>query len=583
MPLLGITHLIEHLALFPLSDREYEYNGMVSPMFTEFYCEGEPEEVVDFLNSVIDSLDHLNFDRLDDELRVLSIEMNDFGPSPFSFMAGARFGTTSLGVTHQPDFGAQNITRDDVERFRLQYFTRDNAVLFFSGEPPSGLQFDLPRGTPQRSQEITRIQHSFPARIEGPEDTIAVSFELPLNPSSSVLVRSLEQRLVKELRTNNGHSYNINGSFYGITTKHDYVFIEADIAPKDAETATKLFIDAIRDFVEHGPTREEVDAAKRFFTRLRKDPATIASQLMSEAEALLLDIYDPSQFEQSMSVDVEDLKVQASTILRSALFLLPCIPEDVNIYPAETSSNYAFTGTHHKAKRVYWVRPDIELVLNPKGISGLFEQGNEVISIAYGDVTMLAINESGNGIRIWNHEDLSLGFDDTVFPNGQAIIDEIKSNVPAELHARMPENVEVFSTKVEDLPKSTFLRPAPGTEIPIHERAVLPGAWIIFFAQLFIGGSSAEPTYPAWFDAIFTTWCIGILISIILPIAGFRWSTKVSLGTALFGAVLAVIDINYDPDVWMREFAGSLVLAGVSYWFGRHLASRASTPADTEA
>src|SRR5688572_11639658 len=70
----GITHLVEHLALFTLGRRLGDYNGLVGPHLTSFFAQGEPDELVAFLRDVAAGLHALPHDRVEAEKRVLLAE-----------------------------------------------------------------------------------------------------------------------------------------------------------------------------------------------------------------------------------------------------------------------------------------------------------------------------------------------------------------------------------------------------------------------------------------------------------------------------------------------------------------------------
>jgi hypothetical protein len=70
----GITHLIEHLALFGVGRPCYGFNGCVEPGRTSFVVSGDEAEVSDHLAAVTTALGRLPFERLATEVRVLRTE-----------------------------------------------------------------------------------------------------------------------------------------------------------------------------------------------------------------------------------------------------------------------------------------------------------------------------------------------------------------------------------------------------------------------------------------------------------------------------------------------------------------------------
>src|SRR4051794_34416142 len=71
---LGLTHMVEHLALFGLVDSSLDMNALVHDARTEFMCAGDPEEVSEFFRHVTRALCDLPVSRLEAEKRVLESE-----------------------------------------------------------------------------------------------------------------------------------------------------------------------------------------------------------------------------------------------------------------------------------------------------------------------------------------------------------------------------------------------------------------------------------------------------------------------------------------------------------------------------
>src|SRR5439155_980562 len=74
LPTHGITHLVEHLAMYPLMqnlEAANRINARVEPFRTRFMASGTPEEIATFLADVTTSLTNLPLDRLENEKKVL--------------------------------------------------------------------------------------------------------------------------------------------------------------------------------------------------------------------------------------------------------------------------------------------------------------------------------------------------------------------------------------------------------------------------------------------------------------------------------------------------------------------------------
>jgi hypothetical protein len=66
LPSLGMSHVIEHVALSSLQGSDLAYNGEVQPLRTIFWCRGDVTEVTGFLATVTAALRDLPTSRLDD-------------------------------------------------------------------------------------------------------------------------------------------------------------------------------------------------------------------------------------------------------------------------------------------------------------------------------------------------------------------------------------------------------------------------------------------------------------------------------------------------------------------------------------
>jgi hypothetical protein len=95
----GITHLIEHLALFPFgADTSMHYNGEASPITTTFLTRGSPAEIAAFLTAVCASLAGLPVERLRAEKQVLRAEAASRQPAMTGPLFIQRYGAATYGL-----------------------------------------------------------------------------------------------------------------------------------------------------------------------------------------------------------------------------------------------------------------------------------------------------------------------------------------------------------------------------------------------------------------------------------------------------------------------------------------------------
>ena len=71
----GVTHMIEHLALYPVGvEAAKHYNGQVDAVTTMFLRRGTAEEIAEFFRAVCANLRELPAERLERERQVLRTE-----------------------------------------------------------------------------------------------------------------------------------------------------------------------------------------------------------------------------------------------------------------------------------------------------------------------------------------------------------------------------------------------------------------------------------------------------------------------------------------------------------------------------
>lgn len=157
----GITHLLEHLVLFPTGVADYHYNGATGNVITYFHLQGSARDISTFLVGVCESLRNLAGERLETEKTILRTEWSSRSHSATDPMPLWRYGARDYGLVSYPEWGLSGLTTDDLRDWVARYFTRENAVLWIAGdEVPPGLTLDLPSG---RRQPVPVASSALPA------------------------------------------------------------------------------------------------------------------------------------------------------------------------------------------------------------------------------------------------------------------------------------------------------------------------------------------------------------------------------------------------------------------------------------
>jgi predicted Zn-dependent peptidase len=115
----GITHPVEHLALFPLGQTTYQSNGFVEDGLTAFFANGTREQVFEFITRVAKALSSLPLERLETEKRVLLTEgaSSSYSGAHARLMT-LRFGARTYGLGTYQEFGLRSIPPAITQSFR---------------------------------------------------------------------------------------------------------------------------------------------------------------------------------------------------------------------------------------------------------------------------------------------------------------------------------------------------------------------------------------------------------------------------------------------------------------------------------
>lgn len=161
LPTRGITHLVEHLALYASSTRSDEANGFVDAERCVFYASGERGEVLDWLRRCAAALADLPLERLPAERRILRAEaVRGDNAGVHARLLDMRFGADGYGLGNYRELGLRWLGDEEVSAWARARFTRGNAVMWMTGEPPEELELPLLEGErcpPPRVEPLPRV------------------------------------------------------------------------------------------------------------------------------------------------------------------------------------------------------------------------------------------------------------------------------------------------------------------------------------------------------------------------------------------------------------------------------------------
>jgi len=206
LPWSGITHLVEHLTLFELGmNPTYTYNGAVTPARTYFVTSGTADDIAAYFAHVTSRLHALPLQRLEAEKTVLLAEASSRPTTPGDLLFGLRYGSRGHGLYLYDELALRQVSGDNVQSWADHWFTRENAVLFVSGEPPPNLRLNLPPGVRRPEPKPEELHLTLPAYAQrrvggagagmvGPDDTTFAYLEgRPAAPIGAAWERALDE------------------------------------------------------------------------------------------------------------------------------------------------------------------------------------------------------------------------------------------------------------------------------------------------------------------------------------------------------------------------------------------------------
>jgi hypothetical protein len=292
----GITHLVEHLALYGLRDSEIAFNGTVSSHLTTFIAQGHPDEVGAFLRSVCGLIHDLPYDRLGLEADVLRREG---APRSFSFVEmiiWAYFGSRGPGVSGFPEFGLGWLSPDDIEAWAKRYFNKRNAAIVIVGDVPDSFGIELPDGNaehyvaPARTKPAPESATLYETQEHGVTwATLIKNRKGRPEPAFFVGLDIVSRRLESRLRHDLGQTYSVPFDWHRIDADHIVATHGFDCEPTRSRDAGLEHLKVMREFMETGPTQAELDRALRVQVKMYQDHPLEAAQhrLFDEAETHL--------------------------------------------------------------------------------------------------------------------------------------------------------------------------------------------------------------------------------------------------------------------------------------------------------
>ncbi|MET7414882.1 M16 family metallopeptidase [Streptomyces rubiginosohelvolus] len=323
----GLTHLVEHLALHRHGVSDLHYNGSTAATHTHFVVSGTAEEVVAYLNGVCASLRDLPVERLATEREILRTEQAGRSRGPNHQLPLWRYGARGYGLVSYPEYGTLHLTADAVRDWAATWFTRDNAVLWITGDTvPEGLDLALPAGRRQPLPVPTSALPVTPAYLTGGSGGVVLDGIVRRSTAAALFAEVLSRALFTDLRQKGGYSYTADCGYHPRDADHATITAFADALPQKQDAVVGGFIDVLARLRAGTIAEAELDSARAKFLKQYEIPDVGAAALPSHALNVLTghENLTPDEHRAHLAdVTVEDLRDVARELYDSALIQVP--------------------------------------------------------------------------------------------------------------------------------------------------------------------------------------------------------------------------------------------------------------------
>jgi zinc protease len=432
----GVTHLVEHLAFHRLHHLPYEHNGVTEPTMTRFYAEGEPDEVLTFLRTVVAALAEPPLERVGREAAILAEEAADRNTEALDVLLRSRHGARPYGRPAFPEFGLSWLDAAAVHAWRTARFTRANASLAFGNVRPSTLGLDaLPAGDRVALPPCDPLDEPTPAHVHGPDGIVLGTLLVPRGPVTGLAAAVLERALEQRLRHDHGLAYETILDLHPLDAATSELVLGAVVRDDDrAQRVAEELASLLDELATRGPAAELFEAARTRFRRTWTDPTAAAGSAVMAAEGELIG-RDMSDLDAELAeIDAADAAAIAVIVGPAAGSLRLTAPEGVDLDEAVFGDcalpfgGGPVTGSTHGEAR--FGRHRNQLVVGEDALGLRFADG-DWLRLPYEDVAV-AVHYDDGSRELVSDDGFLVPLEPDQWRKGAAAIAAIDARIAAE-------------------------------------------------------------------------------------------------------------------------------------------------------
>ncbi len=433
----GITHLVEHLALFGQDPSAVHHNGTTGDFSTHFHATGRPDEVVALLNAVCAALRELPLDRMEVEKGILDTEAARRSAHVGERLRLERYGARGLGLGGYEGFGLPAVTATDLTAWAEERFGRRNAAAWITTDAvPDGLDLRLPEGRRWPVPRMDEILPEAPSFFRGAQGGVLLDAVVPATAAGVVFAQVASRALFRSLRQEGGLSYEARCDWERIDAERARLSIFADALPEKQAAVVGEIIDVLAAMRVGRIDAEALAAAQTAADDLRES-SSLGAQLLPAAAFKLVagfDIRSPERLAaEYAAVTAADLVEVARQLQSTALAQIPEGSLDwAGFAPLPAGSSAAVAGDAY----AFLGQDGAELVVGDEGVTA--RESGGVVTVRFSDAEALEAWPDG-ARRIVGPDGFQILIEPTLYdglpPDAIARID---AAVPDRRHVRRP-------------------------------------------------------------------------------------------------------------------------------------------------
>ena len=439
LPAHGITHLIEHLALFPHRNVPFSMNGMTGMTTTSFVADGSPQEVGAHLSNVAATLAQLPYERLEIESRVLRAEAARRSASAQTAALAIRYGATSFGLPNREELGLHHPSAQHLEAWRQYFMTRGNAFVWLSGPPPPELDLSaLPSGDRRPVPMALPLPLQTPARARLGSEGVSVSMTSARTTAHTAAMVVLSRVLHERLRNDLGLSYHVGLGRELLSSELAHWTIGADCRPDDtAVVIGHIQAEFARLRVEGIPSAELARYASQWQRAELEEHAPL-SEAVAWGHDWLLGIEPPTFSalgERVAGLTPQAVSTALVSTLTTALWLVPRGVEfkDKRIVDVASWSATRLHGTVYKLREEFDGGPTKErFIVGAEGLSWEWEEGEHSGAVTVMWAAAVAAIQHPDGWTIIGRDGFQVHIVERMWIGGDQVTASIAAHVPPE-------------------------------------------------------------------------------------------------------------------------------------------------------